>query len=103
MDEATKPSIPFGHERPQDEADLLARFQRSPVGRVAASVHGLENEVDELVRLQSHAGAWAAICAESGAIEACHIRLTRLLLRISARLASERLAQQETLLLRSRR
>jgi hypothetical protein len=75
-----------------DEHDLLGRWQSSPVGRTAAAIHGLINEVDELRRLSALPAAFAAMDAGGDDLELAHRQLGQLLLRISARRADQRVA-----------
>jgi hypothetical protein len=67
-----------------DETDLLGKWQASPVGRTAASIHALINEIDELTRLSANPAAFFAMDSEGEDIELAHRQLGRLLLRLSA-------------------
>jgi hypothetical protein len=75
-----------------NESDLLGRWQASPVGRTAAAIHSLINEIDELRRLSALPAALQAMSWEGEDLLAAHTQLGRLLLRISAHQADQQVA-----------
>jgi hypothetical protein len=87
MSRATISGATNGHESPQQDQDLLGlvhRWQKSPIGDTAHTIHNVVIGIGDLCRFARQPERLRAIDWEADSLHEAHVALGRLLLAVSA-------------------